>query len=87
MIYKLRLNRGQNEFVLVSPADNKGILEMLEQLNFSKVLCKAHISNNLYYYIPTKLFSDDYKAARPFNWYESPYADLRVIHRQEKEIL
>ncbi len=77
---------GQNEFVLVSPVDNKGILEMLEQLNFSKVICGAHISNNFYYYIPNKLFPDDYKEARPFNWYESPYADLRVIHRQEKEI-
>ena len=39
----------------------------------------------LFYLIPPKYMSDDFCNVRPFNWYESPYQDLKLIHQNEDE--
>lgn len=71
--------------VIVSPLDNKKIMEQLEKYN-NFHLYDGEIIIKESYYCPYKEDDSDYYMAKPFNHYESPYADIREIHKKEKEI-
>ena len=77
----------RDKVILVSPQNNDNIINMLHELGFYQIVNVVPLLNTVYpYFIPKKVKADDYSIARPFNWYESPYADLEKIHKQEKDI-
>ena len=74
----------QNILVVISPVETRGICEQLDEVNIPYVLGKDIYRD--YYFMPPKKESSDYCSVKPFNFYESPYADLREIHDREAEI-
>lgn len=74
-------------YVLVSPVDNSGIFEQLQKtdIDMNRVYTFETIAKE-YYFLPLIKEQDDYKNVRPFNFYESPYPDIREIHKKEVKI-
>lgn len=71
--------------VIVSPRDHDSILEQLKKCNVENVYDGEEIIKN-YFFIPIVKEKEDYNNVRPFNYYESPYPDIREIHEKEDEI-
>lgn len=77
----------KEDIVFVSPQINTDIIEMLKELGFYQIININPVLNAMYpYFIPKKVKVGDYRSVKPFNWYESPYADLDKLHREEDNI-
>ena len=76
-----------NSYVLISPVNNSGIFEQLQKtdIDMNHVYTFETIAKE-YYFSPIIEEQDDYKYVCPFNHYESPYPDIRKIHKKEAEI-
>ena len=60
-------------------------MEQLKKCNVENVYDGEEIIKN-YFFIPIVKEKEDYNNVRPFNYYESPYPDIREIHEKEDEI-
>ncbi len=69
--------------VVISPNNYIDIRLQLAKQNIPYVL-PDEIPD--YYFTPFRKEPTDWSAVRPFNWYESPYPDLREIHEKEASV-
>lgn len=77
----------KDNVIFVSPQNNIDIINMLHELGFYQIINIVPILSGINpYFIPKKVETKDYCEARPFNWYESPYADLEKIRKNENNI-
>lgn len=76
---------GKEELILVSPRINADIIKMLREKGFKQIIDMNSILKNVVI-IPKKVKEGDYQCAKPFNHYDSPYADLEKLHREEDRI-
>lgn len=71
--------------IIVSPKDNKEIVDQLEDLALENVYDGEELVK-LYNFVPFIEKEGDYKSVVPFNHYESPYPDIREVRKKEEKI-
>ena len=79
---------GNNCYVIISPTgDTTSIFEQLQKKGIdSKNIYTMDMIEQEHYFCPMIEEQSDFKYVHPFNHYESPYPDIREIHKKEAEI-
>lgn len=86
----------QEKTVIISPVACDDIVCELQNLGFQDIICLYDVINDVLseylpyynhaYYMPARDEEGDYRCAVPFNHYESPYADLALIRKNQDKI-
>ena len=77
----------QEKTVLISPVACDDIVCELQNLGFQDIIClNDMIECASPYYTPVIDKAGDFCHARPFNHYESPYADLAFVRKNKEQI-
>lgn len=79
-------NGWQEKTVIVSPVASKDILSELQNLGFQDTICLNDVMTSSPYYTPIQKEEGDFCFATPFNYYESPYADLALVRKNKDQI-
>lgn len=84
---------GEKETILVSPYRSDDIMKQLQERNCDRVIylggwlrAQEQELKRRELERPIILEETDFKNARPFNYYDSPYPDIVEVHKKEKEI-
>lgn len=77
---------GKNEWIIVAMANYEEPEQQLKKYGFRHVFCWAKMLPSPSYCFPVPLEPSDYNNVCPFNNYESPYPDLKEIHRKERDL-
>lgn len=85
-IYEAIKRGARDKIILISNSKSFEIEKQLKEQNFNKVFCVSKWIRERKFFYPVIADKSDFNAVRPFNHYESPYPDMRQIHRKENEI-
>lgn len=80
------LEIAKEEIILNSLYDYRELDIQLVQVGFRYVCSVNDFLNRMNYYIPPRMADGDYRSARPFNFYESPFPDAPRIRSQEENL-
>ena len=70
--------------IIISPKDAEEIIKEVQGDGLDWITYEDLCF--LRYSYPDKVEDSDFKRARPFNWYESPFPDIRRVHEIEDMI-